>query len=127
MRQVAFVMTCALCVFAFSDCAGSGGRGKDVTQVNAGSTNLFDAAKDPLHNETLAMLISSGVDLNAQDEEGMTALHHAAANNNGDAVRKLIRAKADLRIKDAQGRTAEDVAEQGRREKALQVFQRLVR
>jgi ankyrin repeat protein len=54
----------------------------------------------------------------------MTALHHAAAADNGEAISRLIRGKADPKIKDAQGRTPETLAEQENKASALQAFER---
>src|SRR6266536_687071 len=49
--------------------------------------------------------------VSAQDEDGWTALHHAAANNRGLACRFLLdKAQADLGVLDNDGRAAVQIA-----------------
>ncbi|CAM4401407.1 hypothetical protein BOTU111921_27985 [Bordetella tumbae] len=55
-------------------------------------------------------LCRNGLHLDAQDETGRTALHHAAANFGYEVVAPLIAAGADRSIKDRNGQTALDIA-----------------
>lgn len=49
--------------------------------------------------------IRAGVDLEAGDEEGLTALHHAAARGRTNVARALIEAGARVDARDSCGRT----------------------
>ncbi|MDJ0512937.1 MAG: quinoprotein dehydrogenase-associated putative ABC transporter substrate-binding protein [Methyloceanibacter sp.] len=55
-------------------------------------------------------LIESGADIDAQAENGMTALMIAAANNSAPMIGLLMAAGANPDVKNAQGQTAIDVA-----------------
>lgn len=67
----------------------------------------------------IEVIIAAGADVNAKNNEGMTALHYAAVSNHNNELDcygsiaseymlALIRAGADMDIKDDLGRTAED-------------------
>ena len=66
-----------------------------------GSTRPTDIAK---------ALVAAGADVNAQAKNGMTALMIAAVNNSAPMIGLLMDAGADPTVKNAQGQTAEDVA-----------------
>jgi uncharacterized protein len=51
-----------------------------------------------------------GVDVNAVDHEGMTALHHAAARGDNEMIKYLISKGADVSVVDREGRTTVDMA-----------------
>ncbi len=55
---------------------------------------------------TIRQAIESGVDVNATDEEGRTALLLAAFNGHTEVVRLLLGRQAQLEHRDASGRTA---------------------
>ncbi|MFZ3287776.1 MAG: ankyrin repeat domain-containing protein [Telluria sp.] len=58
-----------------------------------------------------AMLISHGADVNTRDKVGMTALHHAAANDARGCIRVLVECgKCDYLIRNNEGRYASDLA-----------------
>jgi ankyrin repeat protein len=54
--------------------------------------------------------VSQGVDINAVDGNGQTALHIAAGQASARIVTALVELGSKLEIKDKQGRTALDVA-----------------
>lgn len=65
-------------------------------------------------------LIECGVDVNAQDDEGMTPLHHAAALGARSCLRLLVNSgKCDYLIKDKYGRYASELAIEWGRDAAV--------
>lgn len=60
--------------------------------------------------EAIELLVKSGANINARDRSGQTALHGAASWGWNDLVKSLASNKVDLNAKDAQGRTAADIA-----------------
>ena len=55
-------------------------------------------------------LISAGADINERNEDGMTALHHAVAQDHPEAVRRLVELGASLDIRDNAGNTVRALA-----------------
>lgn len=78
-----------------------------------GSTRPTDIAK---------ALVESGADIDAQAKNGMTALMIAAANNSAPMIGLLMAAGADPTVKNAQGQTAEDVANLNDNQEASQAI-----
>jgi uncharacterized protein len=60
--------------------------------------------------EAVDLLIKAGAEINARDRGGQTALHGAASWGWNNLVKTLVANKVDLAAKDAQGRTAADIA-----------------
>ena len=60
------------------------------------------------HIEILEYLIEKGGRLDAQDKDGNTALHHAAAWGKTEAVKVLKEAGADTSVRNWEGKTALD-------------------
>ena len=60
--------------------------------------------------EAVDLLVKSGADINARDRNGQTALHGAASWGWNSMVKALVANKIELMAKDAQGRTAADIA-----------------
>jgi ankyrin repeat protein len=56
------------------------------------------------------LLDAGGIDVDAEDESGATALHHAAANGDPALVRLLLRHGADASHRTGSGLTPLDVA-----------------
>jgi hypothetical protein len=74
-------------------------------QDDDGNTALMYASSFPPSFPILQMLLNKNVFRNMQNEEGNTALHWAALNKQCQAMRALLRAKADHTIKNDQGFT----------------------
>ena len=53
--------------------------------------------------KTLKYLIDHGCDVNAQEENGRTALHYALDLENKEMIKSLIELGADVNIKDNEG------------------------
>lgn len=86
-----------------------------------GSTSLMIAAghgwRDGKSNNTLAATLEAvrisleqGVDIQASNEDGLTALHSAANRGADEAIRLLVDSGADLHALDASGNTPLDTA-----------------
>ena len=60
--------------------------------------------------EAVTLCLDRGADVNAADEDGLTALHHAVVRGSG-VVRLLVERGAALDVKDKHGRTPLDVAQ----------------
>ena len=78
-----------------------------------GSTRPTDIAK---------ALVNEGADVDAKADNGMTALMIAAANNSAPMIGLLMDAGADPTVKNAQGQTAEDVANLNDNQEAAQAI-----
>ena len=73
-----------------------------------GRTLLHFAYDQP---KSLALLIEAGVDIDARDNNGETALIQAARTGNSNSVRLLLKAGANIDVKDRTGMTALKYAE----------------
>ena len=87
----------------------------NINSLNpSGATILHAACFSKLSNDIIELLLSLGCKKNIKAEHGYTALHYAVLANNADAVRILIKHKADTGIKDDEGKTPNAIAkEQG--------------
>jgi ankyrin repeat protein len=65
---------------------------------------------EPQSIEAVEMLLAAGANVDARDRNGQTALHGAAGWGWNGVVKALAANRIDLFAKDAQGRTAADVA-----------------
>ncbi|MCI6260614.1 MAG: ankyrin repeat domain-containing protein [Pyramidobacter sp.] len=84
--------------------------GSDPHAAVDGLTPLMWAARDNRDKDVLSALIDAGVDVNAQDPEGRTALMYAAKNP--AAVQILMNAGARVDLFDTKGRSALEYAEE---------------
>jgi len=78
-----------------------------VTHKDDSGRSLLHMTDDHGIAETL---IVNGAQVNAQDVNGLTPLHHAAKSGNEAMVQQLIVAGADTSIKSFKGVTAADMA-----------------
>ena len=73
--------------------------------------NLPRAEPQPEAEEAVRILLDAGVDLNAANEAGFTALHCAAYSGMNELVQYLVEHGADLNARDWRGRTPFRLAE----------------
>lgn len=74
-----------------------------------GSTLLHGWAHYNSDLSVLPILLGRGLDVNARDDAGQSALHVAARFASGEHVRALIEAGADASVLDDEGRSARDL------------------
>lgn len=90
--------------------------GADVNlRTNDGESALHSATRLPpclpeLQRDCIRLLLSNGAEVNIQSKTGITPLMHAAWFGCLLSVVELLKAGASLKIKDAKGRTALDLA-----------------
>ncbi len=89
-------------------------NGADINwRSTTGNTPLIIAAGERNNGKMVELLCSSkGVDINARNMHGATALLVASYYNHVDSVEALIKCKADKTIPDMWGRTPLSYAEQ---------------
>ena len=75
-----------------------------------GWTPLMRAVSGGYIDAVDALLACGRIDLQAREESGATALHIAAGRGYADIVRRLLKAGAERRAADGEGRTPADVA-----------------
>jgi pimeloyl-ACP methyl ester carboxylesterase len=74
----------------------------DIRQSKSGRRPLNWAAFYG-HTEIVKLLIDNSADINAHNNSGYTAIHHAVENNQKETVILLIKAKADISIANNNG------------------------
>ncbi|MCB9063045.1 MAG: ankyrin repeat domain-containing protein [Halobacteriovoraceae bacterium] len=72
--------------------------------------------------ETIRYLISTGLDINFKNDQGVTALHSAAVNKRWENVKALIKLGASKEISDSKGQTAKQVAELTKHKLTISAF-----
>lgn len=102
------VITMLALLVALTGCS----RSTQITR-NPESDALFRAARAGHADTVKSLLTSPGVDVNARDEHGNTALIEAARYGHDEVVQALLVAKADVRAKNNEGKTALMVAAEG--------------
>ena len=122
MHRFALPMAVALVVALAGAC---GANPDDTPKQSLSGTTLFQAADDvEAGAPKIDAIIQQGADVNAKDAEGLTALHHAAQADNGNAVKRLLSNAADPTIQDGQGRTAMDIAVAAGAQSAIRELER---
>lgn len=89
-----------------------------------GWTPLMRAVEQNRPAATRALLASGRVDANARDENGHTALHHAAVQGLTEIARMLVEHGADVQIRDRGGRTPGMLAVAQGHEAIAEIIQR---
>lgn len=103
-----FVMVALVGVALLSACGKSPEQAKaDLAKKNIPLTeaSLIDQTKSVASQENAQDLVTAGVDVNAKQENGMTALMSAALHSQKETVAALLKRGADLEI-EARGFTA---------------------
>lgn len=72
--------------------------------------------------ENVNILLSNGVDINIQDDDGNTPLHMAASNGLDDIVQLLLQKGADIDIKNKYGKTPLELASNQQTKQTLVSF-----
>jgi len=90
-----------------------------------GKTSLHNAVVRKDNSEVIAILIKEGVNVNAVDENGKTALINAAFYGGLENVRILVEAGADVKQKSNTGKTALDTAVMWKRTEIVEYLQTL--
>ncbi len=88
-------------------------KGADVdAKDDLGNTPLINAAKEYRFGmpDVVRSLLNHNADLEAKDQNGMTALHWAASIGNPDVVVILVEKKANVEAIDNNGKTPLDLA-----------------
>lgn len=92
-------------------------RGVDINLKNDCATNCVEVGQTPLFDaqqfkdqEMNRLLLGRGADPHARSANGQTALHATAAVGSPAGAFELCRYGTDPSLKDAQGRTAQDIA-----------------
>lgn len=62
--------------------------------------------------EKSLMLIARGIDIDAQDTHGKTALHYAVESQCVTLIKTLLKNKASVEVKDKEGTAVEGLAKQ---------------
>ena len=96
-----------------SGCIGTAEGASSATPAAVLAKNgitIYDAARTG-NLDAISFLIGDGVDIDAPDSTGSTALHYAATAGHARAVRLLLIAGANRDIEDASSRTALQIAQ----------------
>jgi len=93
------------------------------SRERAMATDLFLAIEQK-NTDTAIELLSFGIDLNVQDENGFTPLMYAVAVDDIKLVRHLVMYGADVKLKSQYGRTAFDYAKKLKRKSVIMVLGR---
>lgn len=86
------------------------GRITEVPHPKTGAISIHVAAAKG-YVQALSLLLKAGVDINAQDSDGWTALHAAAYWGERESCRMLCDNFCNMELSNFQGQTARDVAD----------------
>lgn len=84
---------------------------KNFKEISENQIEAFVDYAERKNLSTLTQLLELGVDVNAKNTQGWTALHKASENGNRDVVRFLLNNGADVSITNRNGQTAFELAE----------------
>ena len=87
-------------------------RGANITVAEQQGRTALHLAAEAGRTEAVTLLLGKGCDPNArEDKYGQTPLHLAVVKGHGSTVEVLINNRADLFVRDKNGRTAADLAD----------------
>lgn len=92
---------------------------------SAGFTELMQAAA--IGQDATVAALRNGADLDAQDSDGWTALHHACHAGEKGSVEELVRAGCAVDVEDDTGETPADIAENAGRSDLVGLLQQRAR
>lgn len=125
MNRIAYIVVAALlCSVAAGAPEKDRKKGKSslpkLIYRSNGIYSIIEAAAVG-NEEVVTARIKEGADVNARDENGDTALHHAVLANSSACVQALIKAGADTLITNAKGKIAAQVSQS---EKIVKILKR---
>ena len=102
-------------------------KGADPNKAanNPLKVNALHAAVSKNSNDTVAMLLEYGANVNQEQQSGITPLHAAAHNGNLYLVKLLINNGADKNLKSDDGKDVIAYAEENNHEKLLEYLRKL--
>lgn len=83
-----------------------------IATVSLADHSFFEAALNGLYSEVMKS-IDNGIDINAKDEDGRSALMYAAYNGHNAVIQILLEKGASVDLRDVNGRTALMLAASG--------------
>lgn len=100
-------------------------NGASVKANEYGITPLMFAAQNNPNPEVIGVFIKNGALINEVDPTGTTPLMYAAMQNNAAVVDALLKAGADAKLKNSDGKTAYDLAEYNEKVNRTPAYQAL--
>ena len=74
-------------------------------------------------HQLIPLILKKGLNIDAQNSYGNTALIYAVYSGNIETVKCLVKNKANLHVKNNLGKTAIDIAKENNAENILQLLQ----
>merc|ERR1711862_126943 len=88
-------------------------KGADIDGKSKYETIQTDTYANDDQIDVARFLIINGANINSQNDDGYTPLHHAAWASNTEMVRLLLSYGAKVDIRDQWGQSALDIAKRG--------------
>src|SRR4030043_337340 len=107
IRKLRHCITLLLFLSLIAGCENRESYKKEIEQkgITYSRESFLNEAKTG-NEEIIKLFIKAGIDINAKDKNGITALGFASAHGNVELARLLIEKGADVNIKDNNGITA---------------------
>ena len=98
-------------------------KGADVNAVDRLQKNAMTYAAGQGQTDIVVLLLQAGVDVNAVYAHDLTALMWAAGYGKTDTVKALLAAGAKPTLKDDRGKTALDIAREGKFDETVKLLE----